>query len=113
MYVPNKSEKSEILNDYQISALVAEFPSMVRMEDWQLVYSLNRDGISMLSFFEKCRHYKTTLIVIQDMQGTVFGGFCTETWKISSQFYGTGENFLFTFKHGADPRVFRWTGMDD
>ena len=86
---------------------------MVKMEDWELVYSLNRDGISMLSFFERCRHFRTTLLVIQDQQGSVFGGFCTETWKIHSSFYGTGENFLFTFKNGRDPTVFRWTGVDD
>ena len=30
-----------------------------------------------------------------------------------SKFYGTGENFLFTFKKSNDLTVFRWTGMDD
>lgn len=65
-YVPNKSEKSEILNDHQISALVAELPTMIKMCDWRLVYSLNRDGISMLTFFEKCKRSSTTLLVVQD-----------------------------------------------
>ncbi len=63
-YVPNKSEKSEILNDHQISALVSELPSMIKMCDWRLIYSLNRDGISMLTFFEKCKRSSTTLLVV-------------------------------------------------
>jgi hypothetical protein len=55
--MPSKSDKSEILNDYQISELVSELPSMSKMCDWELVYSLNRDGISMLTFFEKCKKH--------------------------------------------------------
>ena len=66
-YVPNKSEKSEILNDYQISALIGEFPSMTKMSNWELIYSLNRDGVSMITFFEKCKRYRTTLLVVQDL----------------------------------------------
>lgn len=111
--MPNKSEKSEILNDHQISALVRELPSMIKMCDWRLVYSLNRDGISMLTFFERCKRSATTLLVVQDQRGTVFGGYCSEPWRISSGFYGTGENFLFTFKNQGDLNAYRWTGVDD
>ena len=86
---------------------------MVRMMDWRLVYSMNRDGVSMLSFFEKCRSCTYTLLVVQDFEGHVFGGFCNEPWKISSTFYGTGENFLYTFKKKNEAIVYRWTGLDD
>lgn len=112
--MPHKSEKSEILNDIMISGLVEALPSMIKMADWQLVYSLNRDGISMLTFFDKCKHHPNTFLVVQDFQGKVFGGYCNEAWKIASSFYGTGENFLFTFKDPkTPPTVYNWTGADD
>lgn len=111
--MPQKSEKSEILNDIQISGLVEALPTMIMMADWELVYSLNRDGISMLTFFEKCKKHPNTFLVVQDFQGTVFGGFCNEPWKTSTSFYGSAENFLFTFKNSQAPKVWRWTGEDD
>jgi len=76
---------------------VATLPSLIKTADWELVYSLNRDGVSLQTFFEKCKNYKTTLLIVKDTNGWVFGGFCNETWKTSSKFYGTGENFLFSF----------------
>ncbi len=63
-YIPNKIGKSEILNDVQISALIGQFPSMVRMSTWELLYSMNHDGCSMVTFYNKCQDYKTTLLVI-------------------------------------------------
>ncbi len=63
-YVPEKIGKSEILNDIKISALISEFPSMLRMSTWELIYSMNHDGCSMVTFYQKCAQYKTTLLVI-------------------------------------------------
>jgi len=53
-YIPNKIGKSEILNDVQISSIISEFPSMLRMSTWELLYSSNHDGCSMVSFYQKC-----------------------------------------------------------
>lgn len=112
-YIPNKSEKSEILNDLQISNLVDNFPSRLKTMDWTLVFSINRDGVSVGTFFEKCRFYRYTLLVIKDTNGWIFGGFCCETWKTSIKFYGTGESFLYTFKDGSEPIFYDWSGEND
>lgn len=112
-YIPNKSDKSEILSDLKISNLVENFPSMMKTMDWTLVYSVNRDGVSVGTFFEKCRDWRYTLLVIKDTNGYVFGGFCCETWKQSTKFYGTGESFIYTFKNGDDITVYDWTGEND
>lgn len=74
---------------------------------------MNKDGVSVGTFYEKCKNYKVTLLFVRDKHGWVFGGFCTETWRKSNKFYGTGENFLFTFKDGDKPTVYNWTGADD
>ena len=65
-----------------------------------LLYSLNRDGISTHTFYERCKSYDNSLIVIQDKDHYIFGGYCTEAWKKANHFYGTGENFLFTLRDG-------------
>lgn len=83
------------------------------MTDWTLVYSINRDGVSFGTFFDKCKDWRYTLLVVKDLNGFVFGGFCCETWKKSSKFYGTGESFLYTLKDTNDPIVYRWTGEND
>ncbi len=93
--------------------MVASLPSMLRMSEWELIYSMNHDGCSMFTFFENCSKYKTTFVVAKDSNGWVFGGLCTETWRVSSSFYGTGENFLFTFKKSNEITPFSWTGNDD
>ena len=83
---------------------------MIQGNDWTMVYSLNRDGVSQKTFLEKAKKWKHTLLVIQDTNNWVFGGYCTENWHVSSKFYGTGENFLFTFKDKNKPMVYRWSG---
>eukprot|EP00347_Sterkiella_histriomuscorum_P023518 403334335 len=112
-FIPKKSDKSEILSDLQISNLIEHFPSMMMTMDWTLVYSINRDGDSVGTFFEKCKYWKYTLLVIKDTNGWIFGGFCSEPWKSTTKFYGTGENFLFTFKDRDEPIVYNWSGLND
>ncbi len=85
----------------------------MRTQDMTLLYSLSRDGISTLTFYENCKRYSSTLLVILDKDGYKFGGYCTEVWKKAGHFYGTGENFLFTLKDGNIPEVYYWTGESD
>lgn len=80
------------------------------MSNWELLYSMNKDGCSVGTLYDRCKNNKTTLLVVQDSKGWIFGGFCNETWHPSNKFYGTGENFLFTFKDGIKPEIYRWTG---
>jgi len=63
-FMPNKSDKSDILNDYQISSLLQNFPPMIRQKDWNLLFTLNRDGVSVGTFFERCKNWKITLLVV-------------------------------------------------
>eukprot|EP01027_Heterolobosea_sp_BB2_P014823 GEZU01021266.1.p2 GENE.GEZU01021266.1~~GEZU01021266.1.p2 ORF type:complete len:147 (+),score=31.58 GEZU01021266.1:140-580(+) len=53
-----------------------------------------------------------TLIIVQDMDGTIFGGFASESWQISAKYYGTGEAFLFTFKDG-EYKAYHWTRQNE
>ena len=53
---------------------------MYRTLNWVLIYSLDADGCSIGTFFEKSKHYKHTLLVIKENKGFTFGGYCNEAW---------------------------------
>ena len=109
-YRPNKQGDSQLLNDLQISNLCGHIGSLYQNLRWKLLYRLNEHGTSMNTFLEKLSCQDTTLVIIEDKHGWKFGGFCHEEWTVSKQFYGTGENFVFTFKAGDDIDVSYATG---
>ncbi len=41
-----------------------------------------------------------SILVIRDGGRHVFGSFCSEGWKVSSRYYGTGESFVFQIQVG-------------
>ena len=77
------------------------------------MYKLDEDGCSLLTFFNSCREYETTVLVVQDENGHVFGGLCCEPWTQRFLFFGQATNFLFTFQDGDDVDVFKYTGDGD
>ena len=58
---------------------------------------MDQDGCSFITFLKNTRDYETTVLIIKDHNGWVFGALVTEPWKISNGFYGNGDNILFTF----------------
>lgn len=71
---------------------------MVRSMDWNLVYCMNIDGVSMQTFKQRARNHSYTALIIKDDQSFIFGAFSSEAWKLSKGFFGNGENFVFTFR---------------
>lgn len=37
----------------------------------------------------------TTVLVVETMNGDVFGGFVNEQWHVDTSYYGGGESFVF------------------
>jgi len=60
----------------------------------------------MITFFKKARDYPWTILVVKDENNYIFGGFCLEEWRLKNQFFGSGENRLFTFEDGEEPEIF-------
>ena len=106
---PDKNCDSKLLNDLQISN-ISEHMGMYRNMTWQLLYRLSEHGVSMNTFTDRLQGFETTLVIIQDSRRHLFGSFCTEEWVFSSSFYGTGDNFVFTFKNGDSCEYFPASG---
>lgn len=99
-------EPSQLMARDDMNCLASHMPLRHREKAWTLLYSTHRDGISMQTMLRKSRNMSPTVLVVRDMEKHVFGAFCSEPWKISSRYYGTGETFVFTIS--PQSRVWHW-----
>lgn len=59
------------------------------------MYSSNIDGFSLRTFYNASKDCKSTILLVQDSVGSIFGGFLNEPWRPSSLNIGNGETFVF------------------
>ena len=107
------SDKSKCLSESKMRALAQHMPGATRLSKWSLLYTPSRDGSSYLSFFKKLDDNEQTILVIKDTGGFVFGAFLSEEWRCTSDFYGNGLSFVFSFRDGEDLEIYRATGLTD
>ncbi|KAL2359539.1 hypothetical protein RJZ56_007604 [Blastomyces dermatitidis] len=91
-------------------------PRLQLLDTWQLAYSLDRDGSSLLTLYDKCREFGNKsqragyVLVVKDSStaglggggggagisgGVMFGAYLTDPPHPASHYYGTGECFLW------------------
>lgn len=87
-------------------------PRLQLLDTWQLAYSLDRDGSSLSTLYEKCRTYSHRsqrsgyVLVVKDASssagqpggggnGAIFGAYLSDPLHPSTHYYGTGECFLW------------------
>jgi hypothetical protein len=95
------------------SAILAELPSIFSKflrKDFELLWRGSRDGFGASEFHGRCDGHKNTLVLIEDSDGNVFGGFSpvpadSETGCRADEAL---ESFVFTVKnpHKVPPRTF-------
>ena len=67
-------------------------------KSFELLYRGTRDGFAASVFHSKCDGIKSTLIVIKETNGYVFGGYTSVTWDSSlSGYKPDSEAFIYTF----------------
>ncbi|KAH8847582.1 hypothetical protein MCOR27_004488 [Pyricularia oryzae] len=75
-------------------------PERLRIEeDWKLIYSLDQDGASLATLYEKCAPFRGRrggfVLVVRDDEGGTFGAYLSESPHIAPHYFGTGECFLW------------------
>ena len=78
-----------------LTAIRNSLPVALRFKPWSLVFSTDQHGVSFRTFYSKLSEWESSIILIEDIQGHVFGGFASCTWEIQESYFGTGESFLF------------------
>jgi len=72
--------------------LRAALPVRLRQHDWRLAFSTDQHGCSLQTLYRRLASRGPSLLVVLDADGSVFGGFASESWRAdASHYFGTGE----------------------
>jgi hypothetical protein len=61
-------------------------PPRLQIENWRLLYSVLNDGADLNSFFARVVGCKYTILIVETINGEIFGGFNAAEWSISPNF---------------------------
>jgi hypothetical protein len=104
---PALDAPSGLLGPGDADALAAAVPLRHRQCRWALLYSTQRDGVSLRSLLRAAAGRAPTLLLVRDMRRAVFGAYCPEPWRPSPRHFGTGEAFVFALAPGRRA-LWRW-----
>lgn len=69
------------------------------VDEWSLIYSLDQDGASLATLYDKCAKYSGRrvgfVLVIKDAEGGIFGAYLSDHPHPAPKYFGTGECFLW------------------
>jgi len=87
--------------------------------EWVLRYSPKTHGTSINTLYRQMEDYNKSVVIIQDSERRVFGGFAPEAWAPRGKFFGAGslagEALVFSFDSAAaaetlEMQQWSWTG---
>lgn len=55
---------------------------------WRLLFSTNRHGESFTRLVGNCKSQGSTVLLVKDTKGHIFGGFASHSWELKPQFQG-------------------------
>lgn len=93
-------EKGKLLSTALAEEIRLLFPPRLQLVDeWTLAYSLEQNGVSLATLYEKSEDYRGKrggfVLVVKDGGGGVFGAYLSDPPHPSTSFYGNGECFLW------------------
>lgn len=98
-----------ILDVYQIMYLNSFLPSENKTK-WRFLFSTQTHGESFSSMLSSVINQGPTILVIEDSDNYLFGGFASVDWNLGPKFIGNDKSFLFTLSPSAD--IFTPTGYN-
>lgn len=110
----SNEEKSNIISETQAIMIGRLLPPIIRMREWERLYSIDVDGVSLSTFYKNMHGHTATILIFQDTNNYKFGWYAASDWEVKKHYYGTGESFLFTFKDTEEEiKVYKWSGVND
>lgn len=100
-----------ITTDGALMKLAAALPTRYRHSDWTNLYSTERHGVSLTTFFNKTKRKGPTYLIVEDDAGFCFGAYLSDSWEPQKSYYGTGECFLFTLYPSFN--VYPWSQLNE
>ncbi|CAK4770963.1 unnamed protein product [Aphanomyces euteiches] len=100
---------SSILSGANLSELNEVLPITCQLCKWKLLFSNEVHGSSLNSLLMLCKGQSPTLLVLKEDNGTIFGGFASDVWHTSANYYGNGESFIFRFTPLGKLEKYSWS----
>ncbi|KAG6041830.1 hypothetical protein E4U41_001301 [Claviceps citrina] len=99
-YRAGTPNQSRLLTAAVAEEIRAMIPERLRIADsWRLIYSLEEDGASLSTLYQKCRSYEGRragfVLVVKDQEGGIFGAYLSEHPRPAPSYFGNGECFLW------------------
>ncbi|KAH3892852.1 hypothetical protein DPMN_016985 [Dreissena polymorpha] len=82
---------------------------MDQLESWictgpkifSLLYKITRDGCNATTFHHKCDNQGPTVTVLYNQQGSVYGGYASESWTSSNKYIQDANAFIFQLRYSG------------
>ncbi|KKA28224.1 hypothetical protein TD95_005388 [Thielaviopsis punctulata] len=99
-YKPSTPRSARLLTLALAEEIRIMVPERLKLvEQWRMVYSLEQDGASLATLYNKVRGYEGKrvgfVLVIRDCEGATFGAYLSEYPRPCPSYYGNGECFLW------------------
>lgn len=65
-FKPIRKHESKIMDNAAFHLLTMHLPPLVKMREWHLLFTIERDGTNLQTFYDKVAHRDNTIIVIED-----------------------------------------------
>ncbi|KAK3941209.1 TLD-domain-containing protein [Diplogelasinospora grovesii] len=95
------SENAKLLTPAVAEEVRIMVPARLSLVDeWTLIYSLDQDGASLATLYEKCARYQGRrvgfVLVVKDCEGGIFGAYLSDfPHPAPGKYFGNGECFLW------------------
>lgn len=124
----NAGTTHRLLKEDMVPELRTLMPERIKLyTNWKLIYSLEQNGASLKTLYRCCKdeyeNYalkssgfarKGYLLLIQDMENSIFGLFTNEPFHslANNKFYGNGESFLWRIEESTmNPGFYTFEGF--
>ncbi|XP_065167245.1 MTOR-associated protein MEAK7 [Atheta coriaria] len=98
-----------LLDLNQIVFINAHLPQQYQLE-WRFLFSSEIHGESFSTLIGRIVNQGPSVLILDDMNGCIFGGFAPSNWALGPNFFGDTSSFLFTL--APKMRVFESTGYN-
>lgn len=91
--------RATLMSDVIAKDLCQHLPVALRWRtSWRLIYSPRIHGVSLQTFYRRAQEEGPTMVIVQDHEGFVFGGFASVAWHVTDRYFGDGECFVYKFR---------------
>lgn len=75
---PIRKHESKMMDVAAFHLLTMHLPPLIKLREWCLLFSIERDGTNLQTFYQNVEDRDNTVLVIEDEHSEVFGAFMVE-----------------------------------